>query len=154
MDITLKSVFRVSKAIIPTMLGQSDGGRIVNISSINGQCGLGEEAYSAAKAGVINLTRNLAVRYGQNRIRVNCVTPGTIATQAFDARSKVDPTILDKLRAYYPLGRVGRAEDIANAVWFLSSDQAEWITGVTLNVDGGLLAGIRGLQRDLVPQTK
>jgi NAD(P)-dependent dehydrogenase (short-subunit alcohol dehydrogenase family) len=129
----------------------SRAGSIINVSSVNGQTGLGEEAYSAAKAGVINLTQNLAVKYGPQGIRVNCVVPGTIETNLWKERIDKDPNVMHNLRKYYPLGRIGKGQDVANAIWFLASEQASWITGVSLNVDGGLMAGNSGLQRDLVP---
>jgi NAD(P)-dependent dehydrogenase (short-subunit alcohol dehydrogenase family) len=124
-------------------------GAILNIASVNGLTGIGEEAYSAAKAGMVNLTQNLAVRYGDQGIRVNCVAPGTIRTPIWGERVARDPQVFEKLAAWYPLGRVGEPEDVANAALFLCSDEAAWITGVTLPVDGGLLAGSYRMSRDL-----
>ena len=149
--LVLKSVYLVTRAVLPAMLSRKKGA-IVNVSSVNGQTGIGEEAYSAAKAGVINLTKNLGVRYGPQGIRCNAVAPGTIESAQWNDRVEKDPEVLNKLKRYYPLGRLGRAEDVANAVWFLASEQASWITGTTLNVDGGLMCGDSGLQVDLVPK--
>lgn len=140
-DIVLKGVFFSAKAVLPGML-EAGRGSIVTISSVNGQTGIGEEPYSAAKAGVINLTRNLATRYGAKGIRANCIAPGTVETPIWQSRVDRDPTVFDRIARWYPLGRVGKPEDIANAALFLASDEASWISGAVLNVDGGLMAGI------------
>ena len=111
--------------------------------------GLGEEAYSAAKAGMLNLTQNLAIRYGPRGVRVNAICPGTVRTPIWQEMLDNDPQIFERLSKWYPLGRVGEPEDIANAALFLASDEASWITGQILAVDGGLLAGLFGMSRDL-----
>lgn len=148
--LALKSVYLVTRACLPHLLSKP-GNSIVNISSVNGQSGFGEEAYGAAKAGVLNLTQNLAVRYGPQGLRCNAVAPGTIQTQLWAERLQKNPQTLENLRKYYPLGRIGQGQDVANAVFFLASSQASWITGTTLNVDGGLMAGSLQLQKDLMP---
>lgn len=140
-DIVLKGVFFSAKAVLPGMI-EAGRGAIVTVSSVNGQTGIGEEPYSAAKAGVINLTKNLATRYGANGIRANCIAPGTVQTPIWQQRVDRDPTIFDRIARWYPLRRVGQPEDIANAALFLASDEASWISGAVLNVDGGLMAGI------------
>ena len=140
LDIVLKSVYLCCKAALPSMLSKGSGA-IVNISSVNGLTGLGEEAYGAAKAGMINLTKNLAVKYGPSGVRANCITPGTVRTPIWHQRLEQDPDVFERLKKWYPLGRVGEPEDIAKAALFLASDDAAWITGVTLIVDGGLMAG-------------
>ena len=140
-DIVLKGVFLSAKAALPAML---EGGRgaIVTVSSVNGQTGIGEEPYSAAKAGVINLTKNRTTRYAGRGIRANCVVPGTIQTPIWNARLEQDPHAFERIARWYPLGRVGQPDDVANATLFLASNEAAWITGAVLNVDGGLMAGI------------
>ena len=140
-DIVLKGVFFSAKAVMPGMI-EAGRGAIVTVSSVNGQAGIGEEPYSAAKAGVINLTKNLATRYGSKGIRANCIAPGTVQTPIWQARVDRDPNVFDRIAQWYPLGRVGQPEDIANAALFLASDEASWVTGTVLNVDGGLMAGI------------
>lgn len=150
-QLTLKSVFLVSKAVLPSMMERKCG-VIINIASVNGQSGIGEEAYSAAKAGVINLTSNMAVRYGPDGIRAVCIAPGTIETHLWKERLAKSPKVLENLKKYYPLGRIGQGRDVANAAYFLASPDASWITGTTLNVDGGLMAGSSQLQKDLVPE--
>jgi NAD(P)-dependent dehydrogenase (short-subunit alcohol dehydrogenase family) len=146
--VILKSVFLCSKAVLPGMIERRRG-NIVNISSVNGLTGVGEEAYGAAKAGMINLTQNMAIKYGPAGVRANCICPGTIRTPIWNARVAQDPAIFDKLAAWYPLGRVGESDDIAKAALFLASADAAWITGVVLPVDGGLMAGTFRFSQDL-----
>ena len=148
LNVVLKGTFLCTKAVLPAMIEQRRGA-IVNIASVNGLMGLGEEAYSAAKAGVINLTQNLAVKYGQFGVRANVICPGTVRTPIWQAQVEKTPDIFEKLAAWYPLGRVGEVEDVANAALFLASDEAAWISGVTLPVDGGLTAGSYGMMRAL-----
>jgi meso-butanediol dehydrogenase / (S,S)-butanediol dehydrogenase / diacetyl reductase len=147
-DVVLKGAFFCAQAVLPGMLERGRG-VILNVASVNGLTGIGEEAYSAAKAGMVNLTQNLAVRYGDRGVRVNCAAPGTVRTPIWSERVARDPQVFDKLAAWYPLGRVGEPEDVANAALFLCSAEAAWITGVTLPVDGGLLAGSYKMSRDL-----
>ncbi len=149
-DIVLKSAFLCTRAALPGMIARRKGA-IVNISSVNGLMGLGEEAYGAAKAGMVNLTQNTAIRYGEFNVRANCIAPGTVDTPIWAERKKVNPNVMQELAAWYPLGRVGQAEDIANAALFLVSDAASWITGVVLPVDGGLTAGLFRMAKDLSP---
>jgi NAD(P)-dependent dehydrogenase (short-subunit alcohol dehydrogenase family) len=151
-SVVLKSVFLCSKAVLPSMIERRTG-VIVNITSVNGLTALGNEAYSAAKAGVINLTQGIAVRYGGYGIRCNAIAPGTIRTPIWQERVKRDPAVFQRLVKWYPLGRVGEPDDIANAAMFLASDDAAWITGTVLPVDGGLLAGNFRMTRELLAQT-
>jgi NAD(P)-dependent dehydrogenase (short-subunit alcohol dehydrogenase family) len=151
MDIVLKSAFLCTKAALPGMIAAGKGA-IINIASVNGLLGLGEEAYSAAKAGMVNLTQNTAIRYGPAQVRANCIAPGTIDTPIWNERKQINPKVMEELAAWYPLGRVGHPDDIANAALFLVSDAAAWITGVTLPVDGGLTAGLFRMARDLSPE--
>jgi meso-butanediol dehydrogenase/(S,S)-butanediol dehydrogenase/diacetyl reductase len=152
-DVVLKSVFLCSKAVLPSMI-ERHAGVIVNITSVNGLSALGNEAYSAAKAGVINLTQGIAVRYGHHGIRCNAIAPGTIRTPIWQERVDRDPVVFQRLVKWYPLGRVGEPEDIANAAMFLASDDASWITGTVLTVDGGLLAGNYRMTRELLTEAK
>lgn len=148
LTVVLKSVYLCSRSLLPSMLDRGRGA-IVNIASVNGLTGIGEEGYSAAKAGVINLTQNLAVRYGRQGIRANVICPGTIQTPIWQSRVEQDPRVFERLAQWYPLGRVGQPDDVAKAALFLASDDAAWITGATLNVDGGLMAGSYRMSRDL-----
>ena len=140
-DLNLTGVMRCIRAALPPLLTSPVGGSVVTIGSINGLSAFGGYPYSAAKAGLQNLTKNLAAEFGRRGLRFNLVAPGTIRTRVWDDQ----PGQLDRLRSLYPLGRVGEPEDVAAAVAFLASDDAAWITGVTLPVDGGTLTGPRGL---------
>jgi meso-butanediol dehydrogenase/(S,S)-butanediol dehydrogenase/diacetyl reductase len=139
---TLKTGFLCCRAVLPLMVEQS-GGAIVNIGSVNGFTYVGNPAYSAAKAGLLNLTLAIAVEYGPRGVRANMVSPGTIRTSArsWARRLARDPQIFEKLARWYPVGRVGRPEDIAGAVAYLGSDEAGFVNGANLVVDGGLTAG-------------
>ncbi len=131
----LRSTFFVSQAVAKLMAGQK-GGSIVNVSSIAGQNGglAASPAYASAKAAVIGLTRSLARRLAEHGIRVNCVAPSDIET---DATAGWPQNLRDRLNAITPLGRFGSAEEVAGAVTFLASDDASYITGQTLSINGG-----------------
>jgi meso-butanediol dehydrogenase/(S,S)-butanediol dehydrogenase/diacetyl reductase len=141
LSVTLKAPFLCIQAAIPYLLRSDRNPNVVNIGSVNGIRAFGNETYGAAKAGLINLTKNLAIRYGPRGLRVNVVAPGTIGTRLWDARVAAEPGILDKIAGLYPLRRVGTPEDVAAACLFLASTDASWITGHTLTVDGGITAG-------------
>ncbi|MGD9714296.1 MAG: SDR family NAD(P)-dependent oxidoreductase [Thermomicrobiales bacterium] len=140
LDVVLKGIYLCSREVLPGMIERGSG-VILNVGSVNGLMGLGESAYSAAKAGMINLTQNLAIHYGPKGIRANCIAPGTIRTPIWGERVEKEPQVFDKLARVYPLGRVGEVSDVVPAALFLCSDDASWITGVTLPIDGGLTAG-------------
>ena len=129
--------------MVPRMQA-SGGGAIVNIASVNGLRYFGNPSYSAAKAGIINLTQSVASEYGPDGIRCNAVCPGSVRTdnETWTIRQQRDPDVFKKLGRWYPLGRVAEPEDIAKAVAFLGSNEAAYINGVALPVDGGLLAGM------------
>ena len=147
-DVVLKAVYLCSRALLPQMIERGSG-NILNIASVNGMMAIGESAYSAAKAGMINLTGNMAIHYGDKGVRVNCIAPGTIKTPIWDERLRETPDAMDHIVPWYPLGRVGTPEDVAKAALFLCSDDASWITGITLPVDGGLTAGSYMLNKSL-----
>jgi meso-butanediol dehydrogenase/(S,S)-butanediol dehydrogenase/diacetyl reductase len=149
LDICLTGAMRCSRAALPHLVAAPDRrGAIVNIGSVNGLSYFGNHAYSAAKAGLMSLTRTLALQAAADGVRVNCVTPGTIRTPAWEGRE----ALLERAAALYPLGRVGEPSDIAAAVTFLASADAAWITGVTLPVEGGILHDNRGFTDALEPQ--
>jgi meso-butanediol dehydrogenase/(S,S)-butanediol dehydrogenase/diacetyl reductase len=137
---TLFSGFACCRRLVPAMAARGDG-RVVNVASVNALAAFGNGAYSAAKAGMISLTKTLAVEYGAHGVRVNAVAPATVRTSAWEAELARDPEVLDRLALSYPLGRIGEPDDVAAAVAFLASDDAGWITGSVLCVDGGLMAG-------------
>ena len=126
---------------------EASRGSVVNIASVNGLAVFGHPAYSAAKAGMIHLTRLIAIEYGRRGIRANAVAPGTVATRAWAARRAANPSVMDEAAAHYPLGRVATPDDVAAAVAFLAGPDAAAITGVCLAVDCGLTAGIPALAR-------
>jgi NAD(P)-dependent dehydrogenase (short-subunit alcohol dehydrogenase family) len=146
--VSVKGVYLCCKAVLPKMMGQNKG-VLVNISSVNGQSAFGAISYSAAKAGIINVTQNLAVSYGKYNIRANTICPGTVRTPVWNDRLKGDPQLFEKLTKWYPLGRIGMPEDVAKSALFLASEDASWITGATLVVDGGLTAGNLQMLREL-----
>jgi len=139
LDVSLRGTLYMSQAVLPAMRAQQSGS-IVCISSVSAQRGggiLGGPHYSAAKAGVLGLARAMAREYGNDNVRINCVTPGLIAT---DINKGLIPD--DKLQGILdgiPLNRIGEPNDVAGCVVFLASDLAKYLTGVTLDVNGGML---------------
>ncbi len=149
--IALKGAFLCSQAVLRDMM-KNRSGVILNISTVNALAYYGNEAYSAAKAGVLSLTRSLAVRYGPFGIRANAIAPGTLRTPAWEERRQKDPDVFERLAQWYPLGRIGEPEDVAGAVLFLASDEAAWISGAVLPVDGGLTVGNLQMVRDIIKE--
>lgn len=143
LDVTLKGIYLLSREVIPHMI-RGGGGSIINIGSgwsLKG--GPKAAAYCAAKGGVVNLTRAMAIDHGKHNIRVNCVCPGDVDTPLLRsecAQLGEDVQAFMREAANRPLARVGTPEDVANAVLFLASPMSSWITGTALVVDGGGLA--------------
>ena len=138
LDINLKGVFLCSKAVVPEMIKQGKG-KIINIASIAGQVGFANSsAYCASKGAIINITRELALELAQYKINVNAIGPGVIETDMTKDLLE-DKATKETLLANIPLSRIGKPEDIANAALFLASDNSDYITGITLFVDGGWL---------------
>ena len=134
-DINLTSTFLLTKHAIKKML-KSKFGRIVNITSVVGHTGnLGQSNYSASKAGIIGMSKSLAIEYAKKNITVNCVSPGFII-------SDMTMNIAEKIKLYLtsriPMGKLGTGEDVSNCVAFLSSEQASYVTGETIHVNGGM----------------
>ncbi|WP_432565096.1 SDR family NAD(P)-dependent oxidoreductase [Kineococcus sp. SYSU DK003] len=138
LDLNLLGAVRCCRAALPALRRSPRGPSIVLVSSINALAGIGDEAYSAAKAGLGALARDLTATHARDGIRCNVVAPGTIRTRVWDDR----PGMPDAWAGRYPLGRVGEPGDVAGAVAFLASGDAAWITGHTLPVDGGYLANV------------
>ncbi len=139
MDVNVKGVFLCSRHVVPHMLER--GGSIINTSSVTGIVGVRNRAvYSATKGALVALTRNMALDYARYHIRVNCICPGFTRTPLAEALLS-DPVRAQRLTDMHPLGRLGEPEDIANALVFLASDLASWITGHAMVVDGGFSAG-------------
>ena len=136
LDTNLKGAFLFTKAISRAMLKQRSG-RIVNISSISGLTGnAGQSNYAASKAGLLGFTKSVARELASRSITVNAVAPGFIVT---DMTAVLGPAVQEKLKAQIALGRLGEPDDIANAVLFLASDLAAYVTGQVITVDGGLV---------------
>ena len=134
-DINLTSTFLLSKYAIKKML-KNKYGRIVNISSVVGHTGnLGQANYAASKAGIVGMTKSLAIEYAKKNITLNCVSPGFIQSRMTD---NIIESVKAVLTSRIPMSRLGNAEDVANSVAFLSSDQASYITGETIHVNGGM----------------
>ena len=144
----LNGAYNCAYAVLPAMR-ERRAGVIVNIGSVNGLSALGDAAYSAGKAGMISLTKSLAVEFGRYGIRANIVCPGTVRTPIWDERAARNPEVLEQLQRWYPLRRIVEPIEVMRAVAFLASDAASAITGVVLPVDCGLSAGNIVMAREL-----
>ena len=134
-NINLTSTFLMSKFAIKKML-KNKSGKIVNITSVVGHTGnLGQANYTASKAGIIAMSKSLAIEYAKKNINVNCISPGFIKTAMTD---KIDEKFKEVIVSKIPSARLGEPDDIANAVLFLSSDQSNYINGETIHVNGGM----------------
>jgi|TARA_B110000116_G_C16781431_1_gene558561 3-oxoacyl-[acyl-carrier protein] reductase len=134
-DINLTSAFLMSKFAIKKML-KNKSGKIINITSVVGHTGnLGQANYAASKAGIIAMSKSLAIEYAKKNINVNCISPGFIKTAMTD---KIDDKFKEVILSKIPSERLGEPNDIANAVLFLSSNQSNYINGETLHVNGGM----------------
>ncbi|MBW6474251.1 MAG: 3-oxoacyl-ACP reductase FabG [Anaerolineaceae bacterium] len=137
-DVNLKGVFNCTQAVIPAMIKQG-GGVIINASSVVGLYGnFGQTNYVATKAGVIGMTKVWARELGKYKIRVNAVAPGFILTEMV---KKMPEKVLANMQEHTPIGRLGEPEDIANAFLWLASDEASFVHGATISVDGGIVLG-------------
>lgn len=135
-SINLKGTFNLTKLVTPYMMKKREG-RIVNISSVVGVMGnAGQSNYAASKAGIIGFTKSVAKELATRNILANCVAPGFIAT---DMTSVLNEKVKENISAKIPLKRMGTAEEIANAVYFLGGEENTYITGQTLNIDGGMI---------------
>lgn len=140
MAINLNGAYALVDPAVRAM-AERGSGAVVFISSVNAFQHFGNPAYSAAKAGLIAYAKAIAVEHGGGGVRANVVAPGSVRTPAWDHRLAADPGLLGKVLPHYPLGRMVSPEEVANATLFLASDAASGITGVTIAVDAGLLAG-------------
>ena len=141
-----RSIFFLTQAVARNMI-KNKGGSIVNIGSMWAHQAVKatpSAAYSMAKAGIHSLTQHLAMELGEHGIRVNAVAPAVVITPiygAFIEKDKIEDTLVESFDSFHPIGRVGRADDIANHVAFLLSDKSSWTTGAIHDVDGGVMAG-------------
>jgi 3-oxoacyl-[acyl-carrier protein] reductase len=134
-NINLTSTFLISKFAIKKML-KNKSGKIVNITSVVGHTGnLGQVNYTASKAGIVAMSKSLAIEYAKKNININCISPGFIQTAMTD---KIDDKFKEVIISKIPSARLGKPDDIANAVLFLSSEESDYINGETLHVNGGM----------------
>ena len=134
-DINLNSTFLLNKYSIKKML-KNKKGKVINITSVVGHTGnLGQANYTASKAGIIAMSKTLAIEYARKNININCISPGFIKTAMTD---KIDTKFKEIIISKIPSGRLGKPEDVANAVLFLASDLSDYINGETLHVNGGM----------------
>ncbi len=134
-DVNLTSTFLLSKYAIKKMM-KNNKGRVINITSIVGHTGnIGQSNYAASKAGIIGMSKSLSAEYAKKNITINCVSPGFIVS---DMTSSIPEKIKSILLAKIPMGKMGSGEDVSNCAAFLSSDEASYITGETIHVNGGM----------------
>jgi NAD(P)-dependent dehydrogenase (short-subunit alcohol dehydrogenase family) len=141
MSVNIKGTFQPIKAVIPLMIEQKSG-NIINISSLLGIRAIPKvpfSVYGVTKAGIIMLTKSIAVEYGQYNIRCNCIAPSTIRSPMMEPYLQ-DENAKRMLEGSFPLKRIGDPEDVANAILFLASDDSKWITGTVMTLDGGISA--------------
>ena len=137
-DVNLTSTFLMSKYSIKKML-KNKSGKIINVTSVVGHTGnVGQANYAASKAGIVAMSKSLAIEYAKKNINVNCISPGFISTAMTD---QIDEKFKDAIIAKIPSNRLGNPEDVANAVIFLSSSLSDYINGETLHVNGGMYLG-------------
>ena len=137
-DVNLTSTFLMCKYSIKKML-KNKSGKIINITSVVGHTGnVGQANYTASKAGIVVMSKSLAIEYAKKNININCISPGFIGTAMTD---KIDAKFKEAIIAKIPSNRLGKPEDVANAVIFLGSSQSDYINGETLHVNGGMYLG-------------
>jgi NAD(P)-dependent dehydrogenase (short-subunit alcohol dehydrogenase family) len=139
--VCLKGPWLLSRAVMPAL--KERRGCIVNIASVNALMAIGKiHLYSAAKAGLLSLTRTMAFEHGPAGVRVNAICPGTIQTEVWEPILRERPNLMAEIGRHYPLGHVGEPEDVAAMALYLASDEAKFVTGATFVVDGGITAAL------------
>lgn len=136
LDVNLTGVFNCTQAVLPAMLEQGKG-KVISTSSVSGVYGnIGQTNYAATKAGVVGMTKTWAKELGRKGINVNAVAPGFVETSMV---ATVPEKVIEQLKTMIPVGRLGKPEDIANAYLFLASDESDYVNGIVLHVDGGII---------------
>jgi 3-oxoacyl-[acyl-carrier protein] reductase len=139
--VCLKGPWLLSRAALPAL--RESRGCIVNVASVNALIAVGKiHLYSAAKAGLLSLTRTLAFEHGPAGVRVNAICPGTIQTEVWEPILRERPNVMQEISRFYPIGHVGEPADVASMALYLASDEAKFVTGATFVVDGGLTAAV------------
>jgi NAD(P)-dependent dehydrogenase (short-subunit alcohol dehydrogenase family) len=139
-EVALRGAWNCTQAVLPAMVQQASGS-IVNVSSVNALMGFGpEHLYTAAKGALISMTRSLAAEHGCHGVRVNALCPGSTETEHWEPIKRANPDVVANVSKLYPLGRIAQPAEIANAALFLASDEASFVTGSVLVVDGGITA--------------
>lgn len=141
LDLNLRSAAVLSRALLPAMRDRPGGAAFVFISSVNALAHFGNPAYAAAKAGLNAWMRAIATEEGRHGVRANAITPGSVRTAAWEHRLQRDPKIAESVARLYPIGRMVETVEVAHAAAFLASPLASGVTGATLPVDGGIMAG-------------
>ncbi len=142
-DLNLTSTFICTKLIGGAMVRRGQGGRIINVASVSGLVatrGIGGRSYEASKAAVIHFTRAVAADWAPHRVTVNAIAPGAFLTEPNVRRSRLNPALMETLRAQIPMGDFGRPEDLGPLAVYLASDAARYMTGAVLVIDGGYTA--------------
>jgi NAD(P)-dependent dehydrogenase (short-subunit alcohol dehydrogenase family) len=148
MEVAVGGAWHCTSAALPVMVAQRSG-CIVNVSSINALMGFGpEHLYTAAKGALVSMTRSLAAEYGQYGLRVNCLCPGSIETEHWQPIKEANPQVVETISRLYPLGRIGQPHEVASAALFLASEEASFVTGAVLVVDGGITASQMAFRKD------
>jgi NAD(P)-dependent dehydrogenase (short-subunit alcohol dehydrogenase family) len=147
LEVAVGGAWHCAQAVLPTMVAQGSGS-ILNVSSINALMGFGpEHLYTAAKGALVSMTRTLAAEYGPHGIRVNALLPGSTETEHWEPIKAANPHVIETISRLYPLGRIAQPYEIANAALFLVSDEASFVTGTALVVDGGITAAHMGFTK-------
>jgi NAD(P)-dependent dehydrogenase (short-subunit alcohol dehydrogenase family) len=145
--VAVGGAWHCTQAVLPAMMRQGTGS-IVNVSSINALMGFGpEHLYTAAKGALVSMTRSMAGDYGPHGIRVNCLCPGSTDTEHWEPIKAANPAVVETISKLYPLGRFAQPVEVAQAAAFLASDQASFVTGAVLVVDGGITASHMGFRK-------
>ena len=150
-EVNLNGTYYITDAVLKPMKAARSG-VIITIGSVNSDRAIGNPAYSAAKAGLVSYMQAIATEYGQYNIRANTVSPGSVRTGAWDARVEKNPAVFEKLLKWYPLKRIVTPKSVSDAVLFLASEKADYISGINLRVDAGLSAGVALFAQDITSE--